>query len=59
MSPQVRSKLEKISKMTDENLSVVIRRSLAVYEALLEQQSAGAKILLQSKDGDVTELMLL
>ena len=59
MSPQVREKLEKISSQTDESLSQVVRRSVAVYEMLLAEITAGREIVIRSSDGKEKQLVLI
>lgn len=59
MSPQVRKKLEKISDQTDESLSQVVRRSVAVYEMLLAETSAGGEIVIRASDGTEKRVVLV
>lgn len=59
MSPQVREKLEKISSQTDESLSQVVRRSVAVYELLLAETTAGREIVIRSSDGTEKHVVLM
>ena len=60
MTPKVREKLEWISSKTDESLSQVVRRSLAIYYLLLEQKEDGGTIVIRAaKGGGEKELLLL
>ncbi|TWT72651.1 hypothetical protein Pan14r_49710 [Crateriforma conspicua] len=59
MSPQVRKKLEKISDQTDESLSQVVRRSVAVYEMLLAETNAGGEIVIKANDGTEKHVVLI
>lgn len=58
MSPQVREKLERLSEATDESLSQVVRRSLAIYDLLLSETDAGGTIVIR-RDGTEKEVMIV
>lgn len=59
MSPQVREKLEKISDQTDESLSQVVRRAVALYEMLISETSAGGEIVIRTNDGSEKHVVLI
>lgn len=59
MSPQVRKKLEKISDQTDESLSQVVRRSVALYEMLLAETDAGGEIVIKTANGTEKHVVLI
>ncbi|MCP4550401.1 MAG: ribbon-helix-helix protein, CopG family [bacterium] len=58
-----RSVRERLNRLLDlceaESLTEVIRRALATYEALLEQQASGSEIVIRPKDGGGKERVLL
>ena len=59
MSQQVRKKLEHISDTTDESLSQVVRRSVAIYEMLLNEKSSGGVILIRASDGTEKQVVIV
>ena len=59
MSPQVREKLESISNATDESLSQVVRRSVAIYEMLLSETSSGGEIIIRATDGEEKHVVIV
>ena len=59
MSPQVRKKLERISSTTDESLSQVVRRSLAIYDMLLTETEQGSEIIIRSDDGTEKHVVIV
>jgi len=44
--------LEKISEETDQSLSEVIRRALALYDLIGSRLKAGGKLVLSNADGE-------
>lgn len=59
ISGPVNDRLERLCEQTEaENLTEVIRRALATYDALWEAHKNGEKILIQTNDGQ-RELMLI
>jgi hypothetical protein len=60
MSEQVREKLERISGATDESLSQVVRRSVAIYDLLLTETNGGGTIVIRSNsNGGEKEVLLV
>ena len=52
MSSKCRETLEELSELTDASYSEVLRRALAVYDLLVRESQAGAKIVLKTKEGE-------
>ncbi len=52
MSSKCRETLEELSELTDASFSEVLRRSLAVYDLLIHETQAGAKIVLKTSEGE-------
>jgi hypothetical protein len=58
LSPRVREKLQSLSDETDQNLSEVVRRALAVYDFILTETKKGGELIIRTPDGE-KELVLL
>lgn len=52
LPPRARGKLERLSQETDQSLSEVIRRALALYDLLGAEATAGNKLIIRSRDGE-------
>lgn len=60
VAPAVRERLEKLRESTGaESLTEVIRRSLAVYEILIELGGTKAEIIIRDKAGAERPLLLV
>lgn len=58
-SKQVRDRLEVLRVRTGaDSLTEVVRRAVAVYDALLTRTANGAKVVLRQSDGSEQELLL-
>ena len=49
---RARGKLERLSQATDQTLSEVIRRALALYDLMGAEAMAGNKLIIRSRDGE-------
>ncbi|MCP5114485.1 MAG: ribbon-helix-helix protein, CopG family [bacterium] len=57
---QVREKMEILRDKTNaDSLAEVIRRSLALYEYILEEKERGARMFARTDDGEERELIIL
>lgn len=55
----VRERMNRLLDLSEsETLTEVIRRSLAVYETLLQQRADGAETIVRTKDGQERVLMI-
>jgi hypothetical protein len=52
LPPRARGKLERLSQVTDQSLSEVIRRALALYDLVGAEAMAGNKLIIRSRDGE-------
>ena len=53
VSQSVNERLERLKTLSEsESVTEVIRRSLAVYEELLETQKEGGKVIIRDKNGE-------
>lgn len=52
MSSKCRETLEELSELTDQSYSEVLRRALAIYDLLIHEKEAGAKLILKTKEAD-------
>lgn len=52
MSLRVRERVEKLSELTDQSLSEVVRKSLAIYDLLLTETQEGGTIVIRTKNGE-------
>lgn len=58
--PEVRDNMKALQKKSKAaSLAEVFKRALALYEMVLDQNSAGGKIVFESKDGEREVLKLL
>lgn len=56
----VRARVERLRDATGaDGITDVIRRALAVYDAVVTAQAAGAKVLLREADGSEREMMIV
>lgn len=49
---RARAKLETLSEETDQSLSEVIRRALAVYDLLWSESKKGGSLIIRTPEGD-------
>jgi hypothetical protein len=49
---RAREKLERLSEKTDQSLSEVIRRALALYDLVGAEAMAGNKLIIRTRDGE-------
>jgi hypothetical protein len=60
ISTSVRDRLERVKETAQaESLTQVIRNSLVLYDALLEQTQQGSTVILRDKEGNEREVMLV
>lgn len=60
LSKEVKARLDDVcERSSSESLTEVIRRSLTLYDALLEETDRGSTIVLRDKDGNEKEVMLI
>jgi hypothetical protein len=59
LPPRARGKLEKLGRETDQSLSEVIRRALALYDLVGSEAMAGNKLIIRSRDGENEREVLL
>jgi len=52
LSPKVRERLQDLSAETDQSLSEVIRRALAVYDFILTETKRGGNLIIRTPDGE-------
>jgi hypothetical protein len=53
MSEETKQKLESLREVTNaDSMSEVVRRALAIYDFLWEEQSRGSKTIIRSENGD-------
>jgi hypothetical protein len=52
LPPKAREKLERLSHETDQSLSEVIRRALALYALVGAEAMAGNKLIIRSRNGE-------
>lgn len=59
LSPKVKNRLEKLQDLCEaDSMTEVIRRSLAVYEVLLENQHEGGVTFVREQDGREREVLV-
>ena len=56
LPPRAREKLERLGEATDQNLSEVIRRALALYDLVGAELMGGSKLIFRSRDGGEREI---
>ena len=56
LPPRAREKLERLGEATDQSLSEVIRRALALYDLVGAELMAGNKLIIRSRDGGEREI---
>jgi len=49
---RARAKLENLSTETDQSLSEVIRRALAIYDLLWSESKKGGSLIIRTPEGD-------
>lgn len=60
VTPRVKARLEDLLRRTEaESITEVVRRSLAIYEHLVDITSKGGKVILESDSGEQRELQLV
>lgn len=60
LTKQTRDRLEELRERSEaDSLTEVIRRALAVYDAVLEHYGTGGKVLLRDKDGVDRQVLVL
>lgn len=59
VSVKVRENVESLGKRTGQNMSEVITRALAVYDAAVKNQQLGGKLVVRYPDGREKELVLV
>ena len=60
IAPAVRERLERLRESTGaESLTEVIRRSLSVYETLIEISDSSLEIVVKDKDGEMRPMLLI
>lgn len=60
IAPAVRERLERLRESTGaESLTEVIRRSLSVYETLIEISDSSQEIVVKDKDGEMRPMLLI
>jgi hypothetical protein len=52
LPPRARAKLENLSAETDQSLSEVIRRALAVYDLLWSETQKGGALIIRNPEGE-------
>lgn len=59
LSPRMNAKLEKLSSDTGESKTTTIRKSLALYDAVLAAVASGRKIIFKDQDGQERTIEIL
>lgn len=60
LSKEVKAHLDDVcERSSSESLTEVIRRSLALYDTLLDESSNGSTVILRDKEGKEKEIMLI
>ena len=60
LSKEAKARLDDVSERTEAGSPTeVVRRALALYDALLDQKEQGRKVILRDDDGTEREVMLL
>ena len=58
LNPKCRETLERLSESTSTSLSEVLRRSLALFDIVVQEQQSGGKVLIRNQEGE-REIVLL